>query len=175
MPKDTIICDIDGTIANIGHRLHFIKDHGSLKEAPDWKSFNSACIDDPPISDIIDIVKSLWVNYDINVPPTRTLKFFTGRNNEVRKNTEEWLLRNFIGNNQVSEGRLTDLMDLGITLSMRNKNDFREDSVVKLEMMEHFELKPEDVLCIFEDRQSVVDMWRAHGYRVLQVNACCDR
>ena len=172
MAKDTIIFDIDGTI---DHRLHFIKEHGSLKEAPDWNSFNSACIDDPPISDIIDNVKSLWVSYDINVPPTRTLKFFNGRNNEVRKSTEEWLLRNFIGNNQVSEGRLSDLMELGFTLSMRNKSDFREDSVVKLEMMENFELKPEDVLCIFEDRQSVVDMWRAHGYRVLQVNACCDR
>ena len=54
---------------------------------------------------------------------------------------------------------------------MRGRHDFRPDTEVKLEMVQDLGFTPDDVLCIFDDRQSVVDMWRANGYRCLQVNA----
>ena len=53
---------------------------------------------------------------------------------------------------------------------MREETDFRDDSVIKLEMMQQFKLLPENVLCILEDRQHVVEMWKDNGYRVMQVN-----
>ena len=43
--------------------------------------------------------------------------------------------------------------------------------VVKLGMMNSLGLTPNQVLCILDDRQSVVDMWRANGFRVMQVDA----
>lgn len=36
-----IIVDLDGTLANIDHRLHYIK-----QNKPDWNAFYGACKDD---------------------------------------------------------------------------------------------------------------------------------
>jgi len=58
---------------------------------------------------------------------------------------------------------------------MREETDLRDDSVIKLGMMQKFKLLPENVLCILEDRQHVVEMWKDNGYRVMQVNSCNDR
>jgi len=174
--KDTIICDIDGTIANISHRLHFIKDRsGIMKKTPDWNSFNHACKNDKPISDVIQVVKLLWSSRDSQTTPNFNLKFFTGRNTLVRENTLWWLTKHFFKRESSSQGQIDLLEELGVTLSMRDEDDFRDDCDVKLEMMQEFKLIPENVLCIFEDRQTVVDMWRNNGYRVMQVNSCNDR
>ena len=171
--KHTIICDLDGTIADLSHRLHYIKNNeGELKESPDWAGFEKACIDDKPIYDVIDIVKLLWSGDQTHNPPIRNLKFFTGRSNVVRKNTVDWLLKNFFGISRVSKEQEDILSKFDVTLTMRNENDYREDAQVKLEMVKFFGLKPDNVLCIFEDRKSVVDMWRRHGYRVLQISNC---
>ena len=58
---------------------------------------------------------------------------------------------------------------------MREEADCRDDSVTKLEIMQKFKLLPENLLCILEDRQHVVEMWQGNGYRVMQVNFCNDR
>ena len=86
-----------------------------------------------------------------------------------------WLMRNFFNQDNSSNNKEHLLEELGVTLSMRKEADLRDDSVVKLEMMQQFKLLPGNVLCIFEDRQHVVDMWRDDGYRVMQVNSCNDR
>jgi hypothetical protein len=54
---------------------------------------------------------------------------------------------------------------------MRSEGDHRPDTTVKYEMMYELKLMPEDVLCILDDRQAVVDMWRENGFRVMQVDA----
>ena len=96
MTKETIICDIDGTIADIKHRLHYIKDHsGNLLKSPDWDSFNQACFNDKPIVDVIRIVKLLWMNGSSQSSSGFNLKFFTGRNNFAREATLLWLMKNF--------------------------------------------------------------------------------
>ena len=60
MAKETIICDIDGIVADIKHWLHYIKDStGNLLKNPDRDSFNQACLNDRPIIDVIRIVKFL--------------------------------------------------------------------------------------------------------------------
>ena len=176
MTKETIICDIDGTIADIKHRLHYIKDHsGNLLKSPDWDSFNQACLNDKPIVDVIRIVKLLWMNGSSQSSSGFNLKFFTGRNSFAREATLLWLMKNFFNQDSSSNNKEHLLEELGVTLSMRKETDLRDDSVVKLEMMQQFKLLPENVLCIFEDRQHVVDMWRDNGYRVMQVNSCNDR
>ena len=176
MVKETIICDIDGTVADIKHRLHYIKDStGNLLKTPDWDSFSQACLNDQPIIDVIRIVKLLWLNGRSQFSPEFNLRFFTGRNNLSRENTLNWLLKNFFNKEPLPHDKEHFLEELGVTLSMREETDFRNDSVIKLEMMQQFKLLPENVLCIFEDRHHIVEMWRDNGYRVMQVDCCKDR
>tara|TARA_R110002110_G_scaffold12912_1_gene61791 strand:+ start:263 stop:688 length:426 start_codon:yes stop_codon:yes gene_type:complete len=63
------------------------------------------------------------------------------------------------------------LFQLQPYLSMRSEGDRRPDTTVKYEMMYDYKFMPEEVLCILDDRQGVVDMWRQEGFRCLQVDA----
>ena len=165
--KNLIICDLDGTIANIEHRLHYIK--GPNK---DWASFTKACVNDEPYKDVIEI---LWNMYDAGRKhgerPTdlqkvsdRFIYFFSGRSDVVRKETEEWLQRWVVSPSSLkNDGRPY--------LYMRKEGDYRPDTTIKYEMMYELKITPDDVLCILDDRQSVVDMWRKEGFRCLQVDA----
>ena len=139
-----IVFDIDGTIADCTHRLHHVK-----KDNPDWKAFFAECVNDIPIESMCDMSIVLSQYYDI--------VFCTGRSEECREQTEEWLLK-YVNANAVL---------------MRKEGDYRPDHVVKKELLEEY-LKKQNltkghVVTIYEDRQSVVDMWRDNGYHVCQV------
>ena len=75
-----IVFDIDGTIADCTRRLHHVK-----KDNPDWKSFFEECVNDTPIESMCDMSIVLSQYYDI--------VFCTGRSEECREQTEEWLLK----------------------------------------------------------------------------------
>ena len=159
MSKNLIICDLDGTIANIEHRLHYIK--GPKK---DWDSFTKACVDDEPYKDVIAILDSLALGMgsgcNVCGAVEREFYFFSGRSEVVRKETEEWLKKHV----PITEDRDWELY-------MRKEGDYRPDTTIKYEMMYELKITPDDVLCILDDRQVVVDMWRQEGFRCLQVDA----
>lgn len=158
--KHAIICDIDGTIADVRHRLHYIQNpDGSKKAKPDWDAFHAACVDDPPFEDVIRVVDALRLGSCGCAHSSLQLHFVSGRNEVVREQTIQWLWKNFID------------YEFHASLIMRKAGDRRPDTEVKLDMVRELGLTPDDVLCIFDDRQSVVDMWRENGYRVLQVAA----
>jgi len=149
--KNVIICDIDGTIADVRHRLPYIQNEdGSKRSKPDWAAFHAACVDDLPFDDVIEVVNNL--TYSVR---SYRLYMLSGRNEVVRAETEQWL------DNHMGYTKLV----------MRKANDRRPDHIIKLEMVRELGLTPDKVLCIFDDRQSVVDMWRENGYRCLQVAA----
>lgn len=142
------VFDLDGTLCNISHRLHYIK-----KDKPDWDSFNKACRDDYPIEAIVSIMDALYEFHDIIV--------LTGRSEEYRSATEHWINRH------------TFVCPKSIDILMRSTGDFRPDHVVKKELLDTY-LKEKNMTssiidAIFEDRQTVVDMWRENGYKCLQV------
>ena len=86
-----------------------------------------------------------------------TIIFLSGRQGteQCRKDTEEWLK----GNLGLSE----------VNLIMRKEGDFRPDDVVKDELFkEHIEGKY-NVVCVFDDRDRVVKMWRDKGILCNQV------
>ena len=153
MSKHIIIADLDGTLADLTHRLHHVK--GTKR---DWDAFHAECVNDKPITDVIEIVNTFELagicgrGYELYV--------LSGRNAIVRKETTQWL-----------EEHVSGVEDWDTRLLMRKGHDFRPDTEVKLDMVQDLGITPDDVLCIFDDRQSVVDMWRANGYRCLQVNA----
>jgi hypothetical protein len=142
------IFDIDGTIADISHRLHFIQNKPS-----DWRSFFAACGDDQPIQDMIDFA---W-----RLAESSNIVLISGRSDECRDATVAWLK----AHNWPAWAR---------KVYMRKAGDYRVDAVVKAELLEELMQEwrvPElfEIAGVFEDRQQVVDMYRAKGLRVFQV------
>lgn len=141
-----IIVDIDGTIADCSHRLHYIKG-----EKKDWNSFFKACEDDKPIQNVLDIINNLALNYN--------LIFITGRSSICKEETKHWLGERILVN--------------GYTILMRNQGDFRPDDEVKPELLNNFleesKLGKDVIQMVFEDRNSMVKKWREMGLTVAQV------
>ena len=147
----TIICDLDGTIADLSNRLPFIQDENGKKlDNPDWESFYMACGDDKPIKAIIDLVEEVSVNYKI--------VFVTGRNTICAGRTINWLYRIF--------GE-----DFKFGLLMRYQEDYRPDTEVKPDLLKDYlkDFPETEIAFILEDRNSMVKKWRELGYICLQV------
>lgn len=143
-----VVVDLDGTVADCTHRLHFING-----ETKDWKGFYEACKDDKPIMSMIDMVRALNERYYYVI-------FLTGRSELARNVTQEWLQANNLWN-------YDDLI-------MRPLEDYRHDSVVKLEMLNNYirtnlNNDKEAIGFILEDRATVVKSFRDAGFKVLQV------
>jgi predicted kinase len=54
-------------------------------------------------------------------------------------------------------------------IAMRDEGDMRADSIVKRELYEKYVKGKYNVLGVFDDRNSVVDLWRSLGFTCLQV------
>ena len=145
-----IICDIDGTVANLEHRRHLVTNGNH-----DWDKFFYECAKDTPIVEIIEILRAVvrGKSYEPRVI------FVSGRSDVVRGMTELWLEKH--------AGQL--LFDPNTTgdLRMRKAGDTRPDDIVKAELTK--DLEPEDVWFVLDDRDRVVKMWRERGFRCLQV------
>lgn len=143
--KDTVVVDIDGTIAKIGDRLKYITE----QNPKDYNSFYDHVEEDEPITNILDIVLQLARNYRI--------VFCTGRAERCREQTERWF-RHYI------------CMPFDYKLLMRKDGDHRHDVEVKPQLLKKAGIFPDQVLCILEDRSSMVKKWRELGFTCLQVN-----
>jgi len=141
--RDIIICDIDGTIADLMHRLHYVKG-----ETKDWKNFFNAVGGDSFREDIWKIV-----SYNAAVNNAEVI-FVSGRSDVTRGDTEAWL-RHYTG--------LKDFK-----LIMRQSWDRRDDTVVKREMYDKY-LSRMRVVRIYDDRPRVIRMWRDLGLDVVDV------
>ncbi|MDC2963450.1 polynucleotide kinase [Gammaproteobacteria bacterium] len=139
--KISVIVDLDGTIADIEHRLHFVQ-----KEPKDWDGFFNACVNDKPFRDVIELVRRLALS-------GLHIKILSGRSETVKKETLEWIDK---------------FCDFSYSLSMRKARDHRPDWVVKKEMVLALGLTPGKVLCVIDDRKSLVAFWRKMGYTCLQ-------
>lgn len=138
------IVDIDGTLANISHRLHFIR-----SEPKQWDAFFEACSEDAPIQDVIDVVKSLD-----RATPRPQIIYLTGRPERVRMKTVAWLTQHGLPLGQ---------------LIMRKDGDYRADTTAKRELLERILAEGSTVAGVFEDRPSVCRVWREMGLTVFQM------
>jgi len=139
-----IIFDIDGTLLDISHRLHLIK-----KTPPDWEEFRNPLQKrwDEPRLPIIKIAVALQ-NADHN------LLFCSGRRESEREDTLEALSRFF------------PPMPM---LWMRKDKDYRPDTEVKADMLETLRNQGFNPVMAFDDRPSVIRMWKEHGLTVADV------
>lgn len=142
--KDTVVVDLDGTLADGRWRLHLMPppERRHLDEA--WAEFNLAGIDDPPFQDTIDIVNALALTYRIII--------LTGRGAIAREVTEQWLEDN---------GVVYD------KLIMREIGDCRQDTEVKRTALEDIGL--DNIVCAFDDLPHIVDFMRSLGLTVYEV------
>ena len=138
----TIIFDVDGTIADCDHRRHFVENNN------DWKSFKEQTVNDTPVQWVCDIAKRFIAQGD-------QVAFFSARNETEREITEQ----------QISEW----IGDGHKGLFLREKDSFDPDEVFKANLADKFEEIGGKIDLVFDDRNKVVDMWRARGTTVVQV------
>ena len=164
----TVIFDIDGTLADIEHRRHFVT--GKKK---DFDAFNAAMEWDTPNEPIVDL---LWMCED----SAKQIIFCTGRMEQYREVTRNFLLDkcSYEGSYReelyADEGYTRESIEahLDTYLMMRPDNRRHDpDKDIKQDMFNEI-LKTVDksnILFAVDDRQRVVDMWRSNGITCLQV------
>lgn len=138
------VFDLDGTLADASHRLHYITD-----KPKNWPAFFEACRSDSVIEPIAKVARLMLAN-------TYPIAYVTGRSEQYMTQTVEWLTKNYLWYAPQT------------TIFMRSIGDMRPDEVVKPELIKQL---PYPVTAIFEDRTRVVQKWRELGYTCLQV---CD-
>lgn len=139
-----IYSDLDGTLCNIEHRVHHVNRTDGKRK--DWKSFFAEIPNDTVNEPVMTVLNKF--------KDTHPIIYCSGRDDNQRKMTQEWL-----NSNRAPEGHLY----------MRNRQDMRPDYIIK-EIILDFELLTRyNILFCLDDRNSVVDMLRKRGLTVFQV------
>lgn len=147
--KNFIIFDIDGTLADISQRLHFIEG-----EKKDWKAFYSAMDKDQMIPEMVGLLNTMLNTWQAG--SCDEIVFVTGRPEEYREKTIKWL------------SNIAHIENINERLFMRKTGDLRKDYVIKREIVDELS-KRGPIKMAFEDRTQVVKMYREKGIRCLQV------
>lgn len=144
------IFDIDGTLADLSHRLYHIQPETMKDGTPgkkDWDAFFAACGDDAPIQHTIKLA------IDVAHAGAKII-YVSGRSDQCREATEAWLARHGLPSGRVY---------------MRKAGDHRPDHQVKVELLEHLRADGHSPVMAFDDRNAVVKMWREIGVPCAQV------
>ena len=155
MTRPLYIFDLDGTLADISHRLHCIQ-----QPKKDGDSFFAAGADEAPIEAGIRTLQALrdggaevWI--------------WSGRSDQVRGETERWLRMH-----EVRPGHLPRWFRLRApeALLMRKAGDHQPDHTLKLGWLAGLDPPERNRLtAVFEDRARVVEMYRQYGVACFQV------
>ncbi len=140
-----VIFDVDGTLMDIEHRRHFV-----TQRPKDFDAFRDpeVVMQDTPNKEIFALAKALK-------DAGNRIIVSTGRNKRQRATTLKQLMMN---------GLVFDAM------YMRGDTDFRPDDELKKEFLIKMKEDGFNPVMAVDDRQQVVDMFRAEGLRVLQVD-----
>lgn len=141
------IFDIDGTIADLTHRRHHI-----TTKPKNWPAFHAGCVDDKPIEHIRKLLRDIHGYGD-----GTDIVYVSGRNEAQRQNTMDWIANH--GFPYAYDN----------SLYMRADGDFRDDSIVKFELLQRLRADGWEPIMAFDDRDRVVKMWRENGIPCAQV------
>ena len=140
--KDTIIFDLDGTLALIDHRRHFVE---CPREQQNWDAFYEACTNDEPNLPLMRLMSVLHEHYP-------HVLIYSGRSSKVMDKTIAWLEFYKVQYDH---------------LRMRVEEDFTPDNELKKKWAEEWGINR--IAMVFDDRAKVVKMWRELGITCLQV------
>lgn len=138
----TVIVDIDGTLADISHRRHFV-----ATKPKNWAAFEKLAHLDKPFEHIVSVVQLMY-NYGW------TILIVSGRGQQQETVTLNWLFNNKIPFH---------------SLYMRAEGDYRADDIVKSEILDDILSKGYKPTLVLDDRDRVVKTWRDRGLKVIQV------
>lgn len=130
--REVYIFDLDWTLANLEHRLHYVK----WEWKKDWDSFFREVWNDTIIENVARVFNSLN-------SPTICKIVVSWRSAQCAFETEEWLSK---------FGLKYDF------ILMRDSRDKRNDYDVKKDLY-NMCLKWNNILWVFDDRKQVIDMW----------------
>ena len=143
-----VIFDIDGTLADVTHRLHH------LDGEKDWNAFFRDMIDDTPVEPISRLAKMLYHNAQAQRDIDAVL-IVTARPErpDWRQITLDWLAAHEIPYSAIY---------------MRPEGDMRSDHLVKRDILQRILDDGYEPVLVVDDRPQVVKMWRDHGIVTLQ-------
>ena len=141
-PQD-IIFDVDGTLADVTHRRHFVE-----MKPKNWDSFYAGMIGDTPIQPVVMMAQLLKsAGHRIIIATGRPCSYNT-------------ITLQFLNDNDIPYD----------ATYLRADKDYRPDTIVKENMLRKMKINGYDPTIAFDDRKSVVEMWRANGLFVFQVD-----
>ena len=162
--KNTVIFDLDGTLANIDSRRDIsMKPNGKL----DWDIFaapNSILALDKPNAPVIKMAQMFKAD-------GFKIVIFSGRNDRGFDATVQWLNNNHVPFDLLVM-RPDKFKDKSWPIADGNPATpdmrFMPDEILKKKMLDTF-VDINDVFLVVDDRQKVVDMWRDLGLNTFQV------
>lgn len=142
--KNIVIFDLDGTIANLDHRIPLIN-----CTEPNWDEFYAKCDQDRLNNWCVELMYALeQQNYNIYI--------VSGRRKDTEIKTLAWLRKHKVPYNKL--------------VLVRENKDYTSDQKLKRNWL-NTKIDKERILFVVDDRQRVVDMWRKEGLVCLQCNA----
>lgn len=138
-PRPLAVFDLDGTLADTRHRLHFLD-----SRPRDWDAFFAAAPADPPLAEGVDLALAGAAGHEV--------VYVTGRPERCRRDTVEWLERHGL-----PEGRLM----------MRGDRDRRPARVTKPELLRTL-ARNRTVALVVDDDPLVCDAYEEAGFRVVR-------
>jgi hypothetical protein len=133
------VLDIDGVLADVRHRLHFIEN-----AARDWDGFFGAMPDDPPLVEGVAVARRLGLDHD--------LVYLTGRPERTRAATAAWLAFHELPRGQ---------------LIMRSDRDRRPARVTKPALLRRLANSGRTIAAVVDDDPAVASALEAAGWPVL--------
>lgn len=144
MNKPAIIVDMDGTLANVDHRLHYI-----ATKPRNYNAFEAECHKDPVNEPVAEVVRAMAATSDYYI------LIVSARQGDRQAPTEKWLKDNTIPYDGIY---------------MRTQGDTRKDDVVKLELLDKIRKDGYNPVFAVDDRKRVKRMWVQQGIFVFDVN-----
>lgn len=147
--QPAVILDLDGTLCDVTHRRVYVEN----TDKKDWNRFFEGIPHDKP-DQAVTLLYDMIYTYSRTIEPLDII-FVSGRPQQYRAVTEQWLKQH-----QFSEY---------FVLFMRPFNNNDDDSIVKINIYNKY-IKPWfDVKFVVDDRNRVVNAWRAAGLKCFQV------
>ncbi|WP_042381885.1 phosphatase domain-containing protein [Streptacidiphilus melanogenes] len=137
--KPLAVFDLDGTLAETGHRQHFLE-----RQPRDWRGFFGALHRDPPLDEGVRLL--------LEAAATCEIVYLTGRPERCRRDTADWLTRQ-----RLPEGRLL----------MRGDADRRPARTIKLEALRGLD-RGRELRMLVDDDELVCDAAERAGFRVVR-------
>ena len=145
--KNTIIFDLDGTIALVDKRREASKLPDGKMNWDEWSNPSNIKLDEP--NEPVIKMAQLFAEDGFNIV------IFSGRSDKTILTTKSWLIRNRVPFHK-------------LVMRPHKTMNFVPDEILKKDMLDkHIDI--DDIFMVVDDRQKVVDMWRDLGLTVFQV------